>query len=1400
MDMFDWRRFWCPRDGILRLEDQGFLANPEAESAWIGSSDAVAFDSVVKQRCVILLGEPGIGKSTALRAEVANVRAQAKADDLVVSVNLNTYGDETRLIGDLFRNEQIVEWQRSERQLHLFVDSVDECQLRIHQVTSILADELEKLAQRIQRLNLRIACRTAEWSTQFEDQLKKLWGEEVVGVYELAPLRKVDVTVAASSLKLNAEQFLDEVFRVGAEPLAAKPVTLRFLLQLFQRDGQLPATQRELYREGCAILCREESRERRLSDRFQLTPEIRLAVAQRIAGALIFGGKSSVFCSGDAGIRVGDDVAISELSGGTELVNGNEVAVDSNAVIDVLRTGLFSSRGRDRLGFSHQTYAEFLAAAWVHDKALPQETVISLISNDSAGGRRVIPQLAETAAWLASLDQKVFDNLADFDPQVLLKSDVAKADNLGKAVLVDSLLRKHDAEVIANTEWHVRRNYRRLRHPQLADQLRPYITEFGRSASAREHALDIAAACSLSELQNEIADVVINPNENGQVRWLAALSLRSIADKSTKLRLKPLLVNTDGVAVSDELKAELLNLLWPDVLSPNELFSVLSEPGSDTDSSAYRSFLRSFPKSLQASSLPAALDWMSRSALTTHSQFDFEELIGTVFRLTEQWHNEPDVFAALVSLVIARLGDWTWRVEELSQLLQRHSDLRHRVLTAVVPSLEEFDVKQARNFSGGAAQCLYSEDFDWLVDQVLSEPNKQVAHRWTLLVDQVWRCDRHCCETIARLAASNEAFAEVFAERLQPIALDSEIAAKKRAAYQRDLELEEESRQWRRRPALDPPVKERIERCLVRFEAGVVSEFWWLCRQLTLKEDSTHFGDEFNPDLTTLPGWEIADAATQKRIIDAAETWLYRGEPKPEEWLGQIGVMHYPALAGYRALRLIQSQRPAVFESLPIAVWNKWACIIAAWPLSPPTSQETAIHQENVKHAWRIAPDETARGLLGAIDATPRSFNFLCCLQSLENGWDSKLCEILVRKGVQNSLRPEWSGQILEEALKAGSEEAFRVATQWLQPPIPCDSFQRARALYAAVALMKSAPITGWPIFWEAINIDEAFGKAVLLEFSTGFIRIREASPILQLPEQRLGKLFERLSRMFPYGDDANSDVFLGGRDCVQRFRDECVSVLRARGTSESVTEIRRLIAALPELDWLKWTLLDAENNLRRQSWNALQVSDLLKLAARPNSPLVRDANDLLDVVVSSLRDLEAKLQGETPATPAIWDEVKKGVFRPKDEENLSNFVKLHLESDLQRRGIIALREVEIRRGEGKSKGERTDIHITGIVAGSHSQSMNSVRVIVEAKGCWHDELKTAMQSQLLSRYMQDNPCRHGIYLVGWFNCDHWDADDSRKSKTPKWTIEKAQEFFDDQVTSITEAAIQAVVINCALR
>ncbi len=49
---------------------------------------------------------------------------------------------------------------------------------------------------------------------------------------------------------------------------------------------------------------------------------------------------------------------------------------------------------------------------------------------------------------------------------------------------------------------------------------------------------------------------------------------------------------------------------------------------------------------------------------------------------------------------------------------------------------------------------------------------------------------------------------------------------------------------------------------------------------------------------------------------------------------------------------------------------------------------------------------------------------------------------------------------------------------------------------------------------------------------------------------------------------------------------------------------------------------------------------------------------------------------------------------------------------------------------------------------------LDQVRVITELKGFWHPEVKTAMETQLRDRYLRENQCGHGLYLVMWFLCD----------------------------------------------
>lgn len=147
--------------------------------------------------------------------------------------------------------------------------------------------------------------------------------------------------------------------------------------------------------------------------------------------------------------------------------------------------------------------------------------------------------------------------------------------------------------------------------------------------------------------------------------------------------------------------------------------------------------------------------------------------------------------------------------------------------------------------------------------------------------------------------------------------------------------------------------------------------------------------------------------------------------------------------------------------------------------------------------------------------------------------------------------------------------------------------------------------------------------------------------------------------------------------------------------------------------------------------------------------------------------------------------------------------MKLHLEQDLAGRGVVVNREVVIRWRRGSRPGERTDIHVDAIVPNDGHDQHDIVTAIVEVKGCWNPELSRAMETQLVDRYLKDNDrCRHGLYLVGWFNCSQWDDADYRKGQAPKHGIGVIRSRFEEQARRLSQGdlRVRSVVLDTALR
>jgi hypothetical protein len=110
------------------------------------------------------------------------------------------------------------------------------------------------------------------------------------------------------------------------------------------------------------------------------------------------------------------------------------------------------------------------------------------------------------------------------------------------------------------------------------------------------------------------------------------------------------------------------------------------------------------------------------------------------------------------------------------------------------------------------------------------------------------------------------------------------------------------------------------------------------------------------------------------------------------------------------------------------------------------------------------------------------------------------------------------------------------------------------------------------------------------------------------------------------------------------------------------------------------------------------------------------------------------------------------------------------------------------------------DIHLSAVTANSKRRLIS---LIIEVKGCWHKELKTALDTQLSMRYLKDNEAHYGIYLAVWFLCDEWDGrEDWRKSHTPPHGLTQIRAFLDDQANAVnanSQSTIRALVLDATI-
>ncbi len=1435
---YEWFRFWCSSDKKPIISPEGYLEDPEYEFS--PNSHLIINPIKLKKNCIVLLGEPGIGKTIALEKFIQDFDREKE----ILKVNLSGIGNANHFNDMIFNHTKFQDWRTGDYDLYLLLDSFDECFLREGVIANLLVESLKDIPK--ERLYLRIACRAGYWPNSLNNNLINVFSKKNVLSYTLVPLRKKDIEKVANreverTENTSPSDFMEKIETMGAGLFASIPITLNALIHEYNQKGYLSRSKTDLYEFYCHYLCGEVNEMRR-DERLGLmfTSEQKYIVAARIAALCAFSGKYSIWISPQIEGMTNEFIHESILRQGQENVLGQSFDVTDICISETLACGLFES-SRPVRQWAHWSFLEFLAADYVIKKKIPTVQIISVIKNSYDD--KVIPQLREVVAWLCSFNQDLYDIIIKSEPEVLLQSDLNLFSNYKKEDIVNRLLHNYENSSLKIRFFNLTSQYKKLNHPNLSFQIKEYISNSENPRDTKLFALKIAKECNLLSLIPLLIGLVLDDGEDIQIRKFAAHALESFSttqDIEEIESLRPIALSDEDSGDYYDLKGISLIVLWPKHISFKDLIEHLPDATVSYVGAYMRFLIQHFIEKFPNTEIISALKWIRENPkiFMPLAKSYFNVILEQILLKSLNLIDFDGVIEKISQTLSALIFDGSylrerWKETQFKLLLNEDQELRRTILKRVliilpfdnkllIPLISHllYDYGQKNLF-----ELIQQEDLNWMIEEVKSNEDDVYKEKLALIIYRMLLTepDRF---NIAYKLKSLPVFHQYFISWFGPVDYESELASKMREDYEREQSNNEQIEQLlrRRSPApLDPPLLERMRNHLDRIELG--NKNYWVRLNWEMMSENRRADNQcvFNPNLTSLPGWRLSSEEMRSKILSAAKNYIIEGEPNNQEWVG-TNKISFPAYAGYRALRLILEVEPERIRNLTTETWEKWIPIILLY--------EFGIYGQNIvdpeklylnrdESNLRLNPEilfrrlllqmgypqakkQLVETLLAQIDNANEQSHSLTTLNRINMIYDDFIGESLQNKLEEVNLKPDIVGDILEFLFSHDYELIKDYAKNLLKNYSSQNENERLISIQAAKILLIFSPQNSWDLVNTIIQDDNEWGREIIKNIANESRFNKEMFE--NYLEDQLADLYIWVSGQYPKESDKDltgGPKFLQPDDFISFWREEIINYLELKGTSDSVKALRKIIRYMPEIrELIAYKIIRAQEFTRMKAWKPPKSQEIYDLFQNSRSRLIQSEVHLLEATIESLVRFEDKLQGRgyTPVAINFWDYkdklVNKPVFRPKHEEVLSDNVRNHLINDLN--DVIIHREVDI------SPSSTPDIVINTISPRSLQSQNRVISIVVEVKGRWHQKLTNSMQDQLLEKYMKPRDLSHGLYLVGWFESEYWDPDDS-KLKTPSikqfQSIPELNKYLQAQARELSKEGflIKSKIIDVSL-
>jgi hypothetical protein len=1389
-------RYWLPDGDAVEFNDRGFMPDPSRRwsAAWVPS--VRSYTQIDDKACLVLIGEPGLGKTTALERAAQDLKdKRGSSKDEVLFVDLSATTEESVLRSRIFDSPEWQRWQQGDHRLHLFLDTLDFALLRVETIGDLLQEGLSQAAT--DRLALRLACRTADRYRTLESWLQRHFGADRFAQFGLLPLAFSDVHDAAKARLDDPDAFVRAVITKGLQPLAMIPGTLNMLLDIAYEHGELPESRADVYQHGCELLCSEpaERRSRSSAASPTLGPSKRFAVAQRIAGQMILGAQAAISTTGKAPTPDALDEAV--LAGGEEtdrlLGSPTSFEVSELAVKDTLGCGLFAGFGDGRLNFRHKTYGEFLCGRWLANGALTQDQVDDLIFSDLDGRMRVIPQLREVASWLAALSSDFAELLLAREPAVLVRADPASVPLKDRASIVTALLTAVGCYELQRFDLPVLNALRHLDHPGLAGQLRSVLNDNGRDVASRETAADIAGACKASALEPDLVALALDSGTPQGVRHAALNALGEFASEGARREVLELATASPSQDIEDELKGAALAATWPSVLALDELLLSLTVPKRTNLYGSYKHFLRNLlVVGLTHDQLAPVLRWsatlpIEHAATDALSELREQLLIRAADRLADE--DTVDAFADVATKLLAENGELFSHLalEEHPDLLQDQAS-RRRLLSAMLSR----DTPDDSERSVDAAELVMStpslappEDVDWAAQQLATRIGTPNEAAWAALLEAML-VNGASDETIFEARQQSPVLAHLTRYRYDPVLVSSPEANAMRNRQQRIAEMVER-REEIRAPRFD--VRAKLAEAKTLWGDGDLDGFWVA---LAWMEQVQRLGGFLISDPRRLAGWDLVDEDIHAWLTSAAPTYLREAAVEPSRWFHQRRV-NEPAWAGYRALHLLASTEQEL-SLIDCKVIARWAPIIVGWPWGDMSDDE--FDRWAIVRLVNCAPDAAAAWLKQALRRERNEGHALAVRRFI--GLVVPAVErVILARARDSRQKPAERAELISFLMAEGVQSGWALARRLVVPSaVKAGGGRRELAAALAAPLVTGSPDAEWRRVWPLIQADDEFGRDLISRLADEI----EPNVARRLTESQLADLFDWIEARYPRAENPMPEGahYVGAREKVVIWHEQLLRELVGRGTYDAVQAFSRLVSTYPDFAWLRAMREQAREAASRATWISPSPTQVLAMAQENARRWIVSDAGLRRAVVNVLRSATDKLQGVNPQVQFLWTDPP---YEPRGEQRLSDWIAGFLQDELRGRGIVVGRETQIRASvTGKGRGESIDLKIDA-VAGEHTQGPPIVTVMIEVKGSWNRDLLTAMESQLLERYLTGSTTQ-GIYLAGYYAADGWNRSDKKRTAARRHTLARLSQTLKEQAVHVSTrrlVGVDSVVLDCSL-